>query len=142
MLAQTGVTHVIVLLGNNDILFVFSLSEFVTAGEIIAGHRQLIRRAHARWLKIYGDTLTPFGGFPFSSALKEEARQEVNDWIRNSREYDAVIDFDEVLRDPHSPAHLRPLYDNGDHLHPNDAGYRAMAEAIDLKLFKNNEGTQ
>lgn len=142
VLAQPGVTHVITLLGNNDILFVFSPAEFVTADRIIQGHKQLIERARARGLKIYGGTLTPFGGFPLSSTLKEEARQKINDWIRNSGDYDAVIDFDEVLRDPAAPAQLRSIYDSGDHLHPNDAGYKRMAEAIDFKLFKSNEGDQ
>jgi lysophospholipase L1-like esterase len=139
VLAQPGVTHVITLLGNNDLLFVFSPAEFVTAEEIIQGHKQLIERARARGLKIYGGTLTPFGGFFFSSEAKEEARQKVNQWIRTSGEYDAIIDFDEVLRDPSNPTQLLGGYDSGDHLHPNDEGYRKMAEAVDLKLFKNNE---
>ena len=142
VLSQTGVTHVIVMIGNNDLLFVFSPTEFVTADQIIVGHKQLIRRAHAHGLKIYGATLTPFGGFPFSSAAKEEARQKVNDWIRNSGEYDAVIDFDGLVRDPGFPAQLKAIFDSGDHLHPNDAGYQAMSEAIDLNLFKNNEGNR
>jgi lysophospholipase L1-like esterase len=94
-------------------------------------------------LKIYGATLTPFGGFPFASAAKESQRQAVNHWIRTSGEYDAVIDFDAVLRDPNDPTRLRSddeiSYDSGDHLHPNDAGYQAMANAIDLALFKTNE---
>jgi lysophospholipase L1-like esterase len=140
VLSQTGVTHVIVLIGNNDILFVFSSADVVTVDQIIEGHRQLIRRAHARGLKIHGGTLTPFGGFFFSSPAKEAMRQAVNAWIRNSGEYDAVIDFDSVVRDPNSPAQLLPTYDSGDHLHPHDLGYEAMANAIDLKLFKNGEG--
>ena len=143
VLAQTGVTHVIASLGNNDILFVFSPADVVSVDQIIAGHRQLIRRARARGLRIYGATLTPFGGFPFASAAKESKRQAVNHWIRTSGEYDAVIDFDAVLRDLNDPTRLRSdaeiTYDSGDHLHPNDAGYQAMANAIDLALFKNNE---
>lgn len=141
VLTQTGVTHVIVLLGNNDILFVFSPADLVTVDQIIQGHRQLIARAHARGLKIYGGTLTPFGGFVLSSSLKEEMRENVNDWIRVSGEYDEVIDFDEVLRDPTHPTRLLPLYDSGDHLHPNDLGYEAMANAIDLALFKRRSET-
>ena len=97
----------IVSMGNNDILFVFSPADVVTVDQIIAGHRQLIRRAHARGLKIYGATLTPFGGFVFSSAEKEAKRQAVNHWIRTSGEYDAVIDFDAVVRDPSNPTRLR-----------------------------------
>jgi len=140
VLAQAGVTHVIVLLGNNDFLFVFNLAEAVSAEQVIDGHRQLIQRAHARGLKIYGATLTPFGGFFFSSLEKEAKRQAVNAWIRTSGEYDAVIDFDEIVRDPDLPTRLLPLYDAGDHLHPNDLGYEMMGNAIDLKLFKNGEG--
>jgi lysophospholipase L1-like esterase len=139
VLTQAGVTHAVVLMGNNDILFVFSPADVVTVEQIIEGHRQLIQRAHARGLKIYGGTLTPFEGFFFSSPAKEAMRQAVNGWIRTSGEYDAVLDFDAVLRDPTVPTRLRSLYDSGDHLHPSDLGYAAMANAIDLKLFKNGE---
>ena len=140
VLAQTGVTHVIVLLGNNDILFVFSPAEVVTVDQMIVAHRQLISRAHPRGLKIYGATLTPFGGFPLSSTEKETTRQAVNTWIRASGEYDAVIDFDELLRDPSNPTHLLARYNSGDHLHPNDVGYATMGNAIDLRLFKKSRG--
>jgi lysophospholipase L1-like esterase len=141
VLAQTGVTHVIVLLGNNDFLFVFNPAETVHENQIIEGHRQLIARAHAHGLKIYGGTLTPFEGFaPFSSPANEVKRQAVNAWIRSSGEYDGVIDFDEAVRDPNSPSRLLPLFDSGDHLHPNDLGYEAMARAIDLKLLRKGEG--
>ena len=140
VLTQSGVTHVIMLLGNNDILFVFSPSEAVAAEQIIEGHRQLIERARARGIKIYGGTLTPFEGFFFSSPEKEARRQVVNAWIRTSGAYDAVIDYDEILRDPSSPTRLLPLYDSGDHLHPNDLGYEVMGSAINLKLFKNGKG--
>jgi lysophospholipase L1-like esterase len=140
VLAQTGATHVIVLLGNNDILFVFDPTELVTVDQIIVGHRQLITRAHTRGLKIYGATLTPFAGFPLASSEKENTRQAVNTWIRTSGEYDAVIDFDAILRDPSDPTRLLPLYDSGDHLHPNDLGYEAMGNAIDLRLFEKGRG--
>jgi lysophospholipase L1-like esterase len=140
LLAQTGMTHVITLLGNNDILFVFTPADSVSVEEIIAGHRQLIHRARARGVKIYGGTLTPFGGFFFSSPEKEAKRQAVNDWIRTNGEYDAVIDFDAAVRDPRDPTRLWSDddvdFDSGDHLHPNDAGYAAMANAVDLALFK------
>ncbi len=136
VLSQTGVTHVIVLLGGNDIGFeAFRPAEAVTAGQIIEGHRQFIGRAHARGLKIYGATLTPF---ELLSPAQEVKRQEVNRWIRTSGEYDAVIDFDAVMRDPSLPTRLNPDYDSGDHLHPNDLGYQVMGNAIDLKLFKNH----
>ena len=140
VLSQPGVKHVIVLLGNNDILFVFGPADVVTADQIIQGHRQLIQRAHARGVKIYGGTLTPFGGFAFSSPMKEAMRQKVNEWIRTSGEYDGVIDFDRALRDPGAPERLR--YDSGDHLHPDDAGYKAMADAVDLGLFQAVAGCE
>jgi lysophospholipase L1-like esterase len=141
-LSQTGVTDVIVAMGNNDILFVFSPADVVSVEQIIDGHRQLIQRAHSRGLRIYGGTLTPFEGFFFSSPAKETMRQAVNAWIRTSGEYDAVLDFDAVLRDPTVPTRLRSLYDSGDHLHPSDLGYAAMANSINLKLFKNGRGTE
>ena len=143
VLAQTGVTHVIVLLGNNDLWTGETIlpAESVTAEEVIQGHRQLIQRAHARGLTIYGATLTPLQGFVTAEVFPiiEAKRQMVNAWIRTSGEYDAVIDFDEITRDPNVPTRLLPLYDSGDHLHPNNAGYEAMGNAIDLKLFKNGE---
>jgi lysophospholipase L1-like esterase len=139
VLTQTGVTHVIVLEGINDIGFGAFGFTVPTADEIIAGHQQLIERAHAGGLKIYGATLTPFEGTPFPGYFTpagEAKRQEVNAWIRTSGEYDAVIDFDLVTRNPNDPTFLLPAYDSGDHLHPSDAGYEAMGNAIDLKLFK------
>jgi len=95
--------------------------------------------AYVRGFKIYDCTLTPFRGFFFSSPQKEAMRQAVNTWIRTSGEYDAVIDFDEAMRDPSFPSRLLPLYDSGNHLHPNDLGYEAMGHAIDLRLFMNRE---
>ncbi len=139
VLVQTGVTHVVVLEGINDIGFGAFGFPVPTADEIIAGHRQLIARAHARGLTIYGATLTPFEGttFPgYFTPAGEVKRQAVNAWIRTGGEYDGVIDFDKATRDPSHPTQLLPAYDSGDHLHPNDAGYQAMANAIDLKLFK------
>ena len=129
VLVQPGVTHVIVLEGIND-----SGSVFV-ADQIIAGLAQLIERAHERGLKIFGGTLTPAG----SGGTREENRQAVNDWIRNEAAFDAVIDFDAAVRDPDNPAFFLPVYDSGDHLHPSNAGYRAMADAIDLSLFRSRE---
>jgi len=117
------------------------LDENVSAEEIIEGHLQLIARAHAQGLRIYGGTLTPFEGtiFPgYFSAAGEVKRQAVNRWIRTSGAYDAVIDFDAAIRDPLQPTRMLPAYDSGDHLHPNDAGYRAMADAIDLSLFRGD----
>ena len=136
VLAQSGARYLIVLAGINDIGFPGS----ATAGEIIAGHRQIIDRARAMGLKVYGGTLTPFQAFLpgiYYSADGETTRQAVNRWIRTSKAYDAVIDFDKAIRDPSHPATMRSTYDSGDNLHPNDAGYQAMADAVDLSLFKD-----
>ncbi len=135
-LTQSGARYLIVLLGINDIGFPGS----ATVDEIIAGHVQIIERAHAMGLKVYGGTLTPFQAFLpgiYYSPDGEAKRQAVNHWIRTSKTYDAVIDFDKAIRDPGEPARMRPAYDSGDNLHPNDAGYQAMADAIDLSLFTN-----
>jgi lysophospholipase L1-like esterase len=142
VLTQTGITHVIVFLGNNDIVFgqVFP-DEAVTVDQLIQGYRVLIDRARMRGLKVCGATLTPFQGFVPDAVFPvvEAQRQAVNEWIRASGEYDAVIDFDEITRDPRLPTRFLPLYDSGDHYHPNDAGYQAMGDAIELTLFKNGE---
>jgi lysophospholipase L1-like esterase len=143
VLVQTGVQYVIVLEGNADILIpglTGNAAEVVTAAQIIQGHRQMIDRAHALGLRIYGGTLYPVEGYPFPgfwTPALETTRQAVNHWIRTSKAYDAVIDFDKVLRDPSQLSRLRPAYDSGDHAHPNDAGYKAMADAIDLSLFRD-----
>ncbi len=139
VLATPGVRFMTVLLGINDIGFGgFIPTEAVTADDIIGGYRQLIARAHSRGIRIYGATLTPFDnvGSPYFSAAHEVERQAVNAWIRTSGEFDAVIDFDKVVRDPNNPSKLLPAFDSGDHLHPSDAGYKAMADSINLKLFK------
>jgi len=136
VLVQSGARYLIVLLGINDIGF----PREVTADEIIAGHRQIIVRAHAMGFKVYGATLTPFQAFMpglYYTDAGEEQRQVVNQWIRTSKAYDAVIDFDKAIRDPNKPARILPAYDSGDNLHPNDAGYKAMADAINLLLFKD-----
>jgi lysophospholipase L1-like esterase len=135
VLMQTGVTHVIVMEGINDI-GVARAEPSPSADDLIAGHRQLIARAHARGLKIYGATLTPYEGAGYYSPQGEAKRQALNDWIRKSGEYDGVIDFDAVTRDPASPGKFAAFADSGDHLHPGDAGYKAMGDAVDLALFK------
>jgi lysophospholipase L1-like esterase len=133
-LSQPGVTHIVVLEGINDIGNARQ-NPTPTAEDLIAGHKQLIEQAHTRGLKIYGATLTPFYGAAYYTEVGEAKRQALNAWIRTSKAYDAVIDFDKVTRDPENPKKFLPLYDSCDHLHPNDAGYKAMADAIDLSLF-------
>jgi lysophospholipase L1-like esterase len=141
VLAQTGVKFVIVLEGINDIGTSSATSD-VTAADIIAGLQQLAIRAHARHLKIVAATLTPFEGATFPGYFTPEgemAREAVNAFIRTTRMIDGVIDFDRVVRDPGDSSRLLPMYDSGDHLHPNDAGYRAMGDAIDMSLFMDDE---
>ena len=134
VLMQTGVTHVIVMEGINDI-GIARANPTPSAADLIAGHMQLIERARARGLKVYGATLTPFEGAAYFTAEGEAKRQALNQWIRTSGAYDGVIDFDQVTRDPAAPTKFLPAYDSGDHLHPGDAGYKAMGEAVDLALF-------
>jgi lysophospholipase L1-like esterase len=135
VLSQSGATHVIVMEGINDIGNARQ-NPTPTAEDLIAGHKQLIEQAHARGLKIYGATLTPFWGAAYFTEVGEAKRQKLNDWIRNGRAYDGVIDFDKATRDPNDPKKLLEKYDSCDYLHPSDAGYGAMGDAIDLSLFK------
>jgi lysophospholipase L1-like esterase len=136
VLSQSGVTHIIVLEAINDIGQARN-SPTPTAEDLIVGHRQLIERAHSKGVRIYGATLTPFEAAAYFTKEGEAKRSAVNQWIRTSNAYDAVIDFDAATRDPANPTRFLPRYDSGDHLHPNDAGYQAMANAIDLALFQN-----
>lgn len=140
VLSRPGARWVLLLLGINDIGFSaipgLPASEKATAEDIIAGHQMLISRARLHGLSIIGATLTPFEGVNTYTAAGEQMRQQVNQWIRSSGSFDAVIDFDLATRDPGRPTRLRPEFDSGDHIHPNDAGNRAMAEAVDLKLFR------
>ncbi len=137
VLGQPGVGYVIVLEGTNDVGI--DAPELVaSAEEIIAGHRKIIDRVHGRGLRVYGGTLPPLEGMtsPLQYSAEVEAkRAAVNEWIRTGGAYDAILDFDRALRDPGHTKRLRPEFDSGDHGHPNDAGYEAMADAIDLKLF-------
>ena len=135
VLAQPGVTHVTVLEGINDI-GVGGAKPSPSVAELIAGHRQLIARAHARGLRVYGATLTPFEGAAYWSPEGEAKRQALNEWIRTSGAYDAVLDFASLLQDPARPTKSRPEYDSGDHLHPSPAAYTVMANSIDLGLFR------
>lgn len=137
--AQSGVSHVIVLISINDVGRwgrPHMASDEVTAEEIIAGLRQLIVRAHDHGIKIIGATLTPYEGAFYFSAKGESIRQDVNRWIREGKEFDGVADFDAATRDPEHPARFSALTDSGDHLHPGDAGMEAMANAVELALLK------
>ena len=136
VLLQPGVTHVIVLEGINDISR--DAVDSASAQELIDAQRQLAERAHERGVVIYGATLTPFARptTDARAAEREAKRQALNEWIRHGGAYDGVIDFDAVTRDPAHPGAFLPAYDSGDHLHPSDAGYRAMGDAIDLALFR------
>ena len=138
VLDKPGVAWVLVFMGINDISGAEDFPQTtVSADDIIAGMKTLIEKARARKLKIWGATLTPAGGAgPNLDAPTAEAkRQAVNAWIRTSGAFDAVIDFDAVLRDPAEPRRLQARFDSGDHIHPNDAGFAAMAAAIDFRLF-------
>ena len=143
VLDQPGVKAVVVLEGINDIGY----SQYpdtgcsvpntnVSAAQIIAGDQRIIAAAHAAGLKIFGATLTPFQGSAYYSAAGEAKREAVNRWIRTSHAFDGVIDFAKAVRDPAAPLQLAPAYDSGDHLHPNDKGYQAMANAIDLAQLR------
>jgi lysophospholipase L1-like esterase len=143
-LDQPGVKYVIVLEGIVDIALPGTqfapASEAVNVDDLIAGMKQLIERAHDRGVKIFGVTQTPFNGATtipgMFSAEKEAQRKALNQWIRSSHAFDGVIDFEKVVLDPANPEKIRPAFDSGDHLHPNDAGYEAMANSIDISLFR------
>ena len=138
-LGIAGAHWVIFLEGINDIGFSGGSNDpqdEVSAEQIIAGMKTLIARAHQRGMKVMGGTLTPFGNtdWPYHTVAGEAKRQTVNAWIRGAGAFDAVVDFDRVTRDPARPDHLLGAYDS-DHIHPNDAGCKAMADAIDLTFF-------
>ena len=140
VLSLPGVHWLIVLEGVNDIGTAKGArakgEPAATADDIIQAYEQIIARARARGIRVYGGTIMPFGGFSDSDTPQAEAdRQRINAWIRTSGRFDGVIDFDAATRDPDRPARLSPAVDGGDHLHPSAAGYRIMADAIDLGLF-------
>jgi lysophospholipase L1-like esterase len=149
VLEQAGVRYVFVALGINDIVFpafpFVSPNETVSAKDIIDGYRQLIVRAHKRRIQVIGTTIPPFKNafftnpnVEFYTPEREAVRQAVNTWMLRSGVFDAVVDFDAVLRDPNYPAQLRPDFDSDDHLHVNDAGYISKANAIPLSLFNRH----
>ena len=134
VLATSGVRYLVTLIGINDVR-ASSISNPVPASELIAGYRQLIMRAQARDITIIGATLTPFEGFSCYSPVLDNVRRTVNDWMRASGEFDALLDTDAAVRDPLRQTRILPAYDSGDHLHLNDAGYQAIANAAPLAPF-------
>jgi lysophospholipase L1-like esterase len=150
VLALPGLTHVIVFLGVNDLGMSYGKFEGpmaeafkrnippqkATAESMIAAYRQLIARAHAKGVKIYGATIAPYGGAMYYSDEGNTVREAVNKWIRTGGAFDAVLDFDATFRDPAKPTQMATALHSGDHLHGSDAGYDAVAKSIDLSLFK------
>ena len=138
VLSQSGVRSVIVLESINDIGRLAHLAtpyDDITAAQLEMALKQIADDAHEHGIKAIGATLTPYGGAGYYSDKGEQIREAVNDWIRSSGVFDGVVDFDKVTQDPANPTHFNPAYDSGDHLHPKDAGYKAMADSIDLALF-------
>ncbi|HEX5402578.1 MAG TPA: SGNH/GDSL hydrolase family protein [Pseudonocardiaceae bacterium] len=137
-LSQPGAKDIIVLEGINDIgQSDLGTTALVTPADLIAGYRQLINQAHAAGLRIFGATMTPFKGAFYWSPQGEKTREAVNKWILTSGAFDGTIDFAAVTANPADPQTYNPAFDSGDHLHPNDAGYQAMADAINLKTLLN-----
>jgi lysophospholipase L1-like esterase len=147
VLSHPRVSTVVMMMGINDIGWpgkdaITPSDPEPTAEDVIAGYKQIIQRAHDHGIRFVGVTLTPFidtfKGLPTSGYYtpeKEQIREAVNDWIRANKTADGLIDFDKLLEDPNNPKHINPAYDCGDHLHPNDAGYQAMAKAVDLTVL-------
>ena len=130
--SRSGVRTVIVLEGINDIQ---QVPHEYDPARITAGLAKIVARSHAHGLRVIGGTLTPFGGCLCYTRQGEATRQAVNAWIRADHAFDGVVDFDAALRDPYDPQRMRPAYDSGDHLHPSDAGYAAMGNAVDLSML-------
>lgn len=143
VLSQPGVRYLVILEGINDIGHAGSsapASEMVTAEDIVAGLTQMIERAHEKGIKVIGATITPFEGDAnikrgYWTPEKAKVREAVNSWIRSGKGFDGFVDFDKAVRDPANPSKILPAFDSGDQLHPGDAGYKAMGEAIPLSLF-------
>ena len=139
ILSRPGVRWIIFLEGINDISFPAipgaPAGDHISAEDLIAGYRKLIEKAHLHGIKIVAGTILPWEGVWTYTPQGEAIRQRVNQWIRSGKAFDNTVDFDAVTRDPTHPTRLNPEFDSGDHVHPNDAGNRAMAEAIDLSFF-------
>ncbi|MGI4826923.1 MAG: SGNH/GDSL hydrolase family protein [Janthinobacterium lividum] len=140
VLDQVGVRYLILFEAINDIGRAYQANEpsdLVTADDLIRGYEQVIERAHEHGIQVIGATVTPYMGAGYSSPAGEQVREAVNQWIRTSKRLDGVIDFDMITRDPANPTMFKSTVDHGDHLHPGDAGYKIMGDAIDLSLFRH-----
>src|SRR3984957_2512659 len=135
VIAQSGAKYLLILEGINDIGRLHSFPDSTTAAELIFALDQMIVRAHAHGIAVIGCTLTPYHGAGYYTENGEAIRKAVNDWIRTGGAFDGFVDLEAAVRDPNHPDTFLPADDPGDHLHPNDAGYKAMGDAIDLKLF-------
>jgi lysophospholipase L1-like esterase len=135
VIAQSGAKYLLILEGINDIGRLHTVPDGATAADLISALDQMIVRAHAHGIAVIGCTLTPYHGAGYYTENGETIRKAVNDWIRTSGAFDGVVDFEAAVRDPNHPDTFLPADDPGDHLHPNDAGYKVMGDAIDLKLF-------
>ncbi|KAG8930649.1 hypothetical protein FRC00_001050 [Tulasnella sp. 408] len=141
VLAHSGVKYAMIFEGVNDIgtADTSAATQQVVGDRVIQAYKQIAARVHALGIPIFAATITPFSGNstiqPYSNPQREVTRSRVNDWIRTSGVFDAVVDFDKILRDPKNPTQLNPTYDSGDYLHPNPAGYQAIADAFPLSLF-------
>jgi len=135
VLGHSGVQWLMLFEGTNDVGGLARNPQSMTPDDLIGAYKQMIERAHAHGIKVVGCTLNPFQGMAYYTEQSEAARLAVNKWILTSGAFDATVDFDAVTRDAANPKQLNPPFNNGDHLHPNDAGYKAMADAIDLAIF-------
>jgi lysophospholipase L1-like esterase len=138
VLSQPGVKWVMMLEGINDIGR--GNIEPASADDLIGAYKQIIERAHAHGIRVIGCTLTPYEGANYAREEGEAIREAVNTWIRTGRAFDGVVDFEAATRDPNNPKRIRADFDPGDHLHPNDAGYEAMANSVDLSMFTEKTG--
>ncbi|KAK4673191.1 hypothetical protein QC763_109650 [Podospora pseudopauciseta] len=138
VLAHNGVKYVVLFEGVNDLGTAAEGDLVKTGDRLIQAYEQIITRLHGRGIAVFGATITPMSGpgQAYGEPRREEQRVRVNRWIRTSGRFDAVIDFDKAVRDPKNETRLRPEYDTGDYLHLNPTGYKAMAEAVDLRLFE------
>jgi lysophospholipase L1-like esterase len=144
VLGQAGVKWLMIMEGINDIGNTTSTrggppQNPVNADNIILPIKQMIERAHTHGIKVIGCTLTPYQDAIYYSDKGEEVREAVNHWIRTSGAFDAVVDYDKVTQDSSNPKTFKPTFNNNDHLHPNDAGYKAMADSVDLKTFSGKK---